>query len=227
VRASMTDDSGIFNARHDAAGLPKTRNRGIGERPGSYPVMVGYRSIMDDKMTIIFHSMVYAVILLVSGVYSLTAKADVGPPYPSNNASVFVPFVNATQLSDPSKYVSPQIRVGFDSANATDAWPVFNVTMDTGSVGIIAGSSYFNPPATCAGFRTPAEIGSEFYRSRKRNADEQRYYIQRRLVQNHCELVQRRYPGCEFDGTRHGCNQGFLRTGCQSLQPKHHRQYCR
>jgi len=85
--------------------------------------------------------------LLVSPIYSLTAKADPGPSYSTNGASVFVPFVNATQLSDPSQYVSPQISVGFNSPNATDTHSVFNVTMDTGSVGIIVGSSYFNPPA--------------------------------------------------------------------------------
>jgi hypothetical protein len=124
-------------------------------------------------MIIILRSVVYAVILLVSSVYSLTAKADVGPPYPSNGASVFVPFVNATNVSDPSKYVSPKIRVGFNSPNATDTNPVFNVTMDTGSVGIIVGSSYSTGKW---------KIGSEFYRSRKRNAYQQRYYIQRRLV---------------------------------------------
>jgi hypothetical protein len=84
-------------------------------------------------MIIILHSVVYSVILLTSSFYSLTAKADVGPPYSSNGASVFVPFVNATQVGDPSKYVSPQISVGFNSPNATDTYPVFNVTMDTGS----------------------------------------------------------------------------------------------
>jgi hypothetical protein len=112
---------------------------------------------LDDEMMIIFHSVVYAVILLVSAFYSLTAKADVGPPYSSNGASVFVPFVNATQVSDPSQYVSPQIKVGFNSPNATDTYPVFNVTMDTGSVGIIVGSSYFNPPAN--GRLDPSFIG--------------------------------------------------------------------
>ena len=108
-------------------------------------------------MITIFRSVVYAIILLVSPIYSLTAKADPGPPYSSNGASVFVPFVNATQLSDPSQYVSPQISVGFNSPNATDAHPVFNVTMDTGSVGIIVGSSYFNPPAN--GRLDPSFIG--------------------------------------------------------------------
>ena len=108
-------------------------------------------------MIIILRSVVYAVILLATSVYSLTAKGDAGPPYPSNGASVFVPFVNATQLSDPSQYVSPEIRVGFSSANATDTHPVFDVTMDTGSVGIIVGSSYFNPPAN--GRLDPSFIG--------------------------------------------------------------------
>ena len=59
---------------------------------------------------------VYAVILLISWAHSLTAKGDIGPPYPSNGASVFVPFVNANELSDPSQYVSPQIRVGFNTS---------------------------------------------------------------------------------------------------------------
>ena len=100
---------------------------------------------------------VYAVILLISWAHSLTAKGDVGPPYPSNGASVFVPFVNTNELSDPSQYVSPQIRVGFNSPNATHANSAFNVTMDTGSVGIIVGSSYFNPPAN--GRLDPSFIG--------------------------------------------------------------------
>src|SRR5271155_1702233 len=104
----------------------------------------------------VLRSVVYAVILLVSSVYSLTAKADVGPPYPSTG-SIFVPFVNATQVGDPSQYVSPQISVGFNSPNATNANPVFNVTMDTGSTGIIVGSSYFNPPAN--GRLDPSFIG--------------------------------------------------------------------
>ena len=100
---------------------------------------------------------VYAVILLISWTHSLTAKGDVGPPYPSNGASVFVPFVNTKELSNPSQYVSPQIRVGFNSPNATYAYPAFNVTMDTGSVGIIVGSSYFKPPAN--GRLDPSFIG--------------------------------------------------------------------
>jgi hypothetical protein len=108
-------------------------------------------------MIVILRSVVYAVILLATSVYSLTAKGDPGPPYPSNGASVFVPFVNATQLSDPSQYVSPKIRVGFNGPNATDTHPVFDVTMDTGSVGIIVGSSYFNPPAN--GRLDPSFIG--------------------------------------------------------------------
>ena len=48
---------------------------------------------------------VYAVILLVSSVYSLTAKGDAGPPY--NGPSVFVPFVNATDVSDPLSICQP------------------------------------------------------------------------------------------------------------------------
>jgi hypothetical protein len=106
-------------------------------------------------MIIILRSFVYTVILLVSSVSSLTAKGDTGPPY--NGGSVFVPFVNAAQVSDPSQYVSPQIRIGFNSPNATGTYQVFNVTMDTGSVGIIVGSSYFNPPAN--GRLDPSFIG--------------------------------------------------------------------
>jgi hypothetical protein len=106
-------------------------------------------------MTIILRSVVYTFILLVTSVYSLTAKGDTGPPY--SGPSVFVPFVNATQVSDPYQYVSPQIRVGFNSPNTTDAHPVFDVTMDTGSVGIIVGSSYFSPPAN--GRLDPSFIG--------------------------------------------------------------------
>jgi hypothetical protein len=113
--------------------------------------------VSGDEMITIFRFVVYTIILLVSSVYSLTARADSGPPYSSNGASVFVPFINATQLSDPSQYVSPQIKVGFNSPNATDVHPAFNVTMDTGSVGIIVGSSYFNPPAN--GRLDPSFVG--------------------------------------------------------------------
>src|SRR3984893_8518035 len=110
---------------------------------------------MDNKIIIILRSVVYAVILMVSSVYSLTAKGDAGPPY--SGPSVFVPFVNSTQVSDPFQYVSPQIKVAFNSPNTTGTYPVFNVTMDTGSVGIIVGSSYFNPPAN--GRLDPSFIG--------------------------------------------------------------------
>jgi hypothetical protein len=102
-------------------------------------------------------SVVYTVTLLVGSACSLTAKADSGPPYPGNAASVFVRFVNAAQLSDPSQYVSPQIRVGFATPNVSDTSPVFDITMDTGSVGIIVGSSYFKPPAN--GRLDPSFIG--------------------------------------------------------------------
>jgi hypothetical protein len=98
---------------------------------------------MDDEMIITLRSVVYAAILLVTSVYSLTAKGDDGPSYGSG-PTVFVPFVNAMDLSNPSNYVSPLIKVGFNSPNNTG----FNVTMDTGSVGIIVGSSYFSPPGT-------------------------------------------------------------------------------
>src|SRR5258708_16890008 len=110
-------------------------------------------------MIVILRSVVYAVVLLVSAVYSLTAKGDAGPPY--SGPSVFVPFVNSTQVSDPFQYVSPQISVGFNSPNATNAHAVFNVTMDTGSVGIIVGSSYFSPPANGRSDSTFIGPGSE------------------------------------------------------------------
>jgi len=95
--------------------------------------------IRDDEMTITLRCVVYAAVLLVISAYSLTAKGDGGPPYGSG-PSVFVPFVNATLVGDPSQYISPQISVGFAPTT------YFNVTMDTGSVGIIVGSSYFSPP---------------------------------------------------------------------------------
>jgi hypothetical protein len=110
---------------------------------------------MEDYMIVILRSFVYTVIFLVGSISSLTAKGDTGPPY--NGGSVFVPFVNAAQVSDPSQYVSPQIKIGFNSPNATNTYPVFNVSMDTGSVGIIVGSSYFNPPAN--GRLDPSFIG--------------------------------------------------------------------
>jgi hypothetical protein len=97
-------------------------------------------------MVIILRSVVYAALLLVSSVYSWTAKGDAGPPY--NGPSVFVPFVNASDVSNQLLYVSPQISVGFNSPNATNAHPMFSVTMDTGSVGIVVGSDYFTPPGT-------------------------------------------------------------------------------
>jgi hypothetical protein len=103
----------------------------------------------------ILRAVAYAVILLVSSFSSLTATANPGPPY--NGVSVSVPFVNATQVSDPSQYVSPQIKIGFNSPNATSTFPVFSVTMDTGSVGIIVGSSYFDPPTN--GRLDPSFIG--------------------------------------------------------------------
>jgi hypothetical protein len=68
-----------------------------------------------------------------------------------------VPFVNAALLANPTNYISPQIMVGFNAPNATGTYPVFNVTMDTGSVGIIVGSSYFTPPAS--GRLDPSFIG--------------------------------------------------------------------
>ena len=98
---------------------------------------------------------VYAIVLLVGSVFALPATGNAGPAYGA--VSVTVPFVNAAQLGDPTQYVSPQLKVGFNSPNATAPYPVFNVTMDTGSVGFIVGSSYFNPPAN--GRLDPSFIG--------------------------------------------------------------------
>jgi hypothetical protein len=106
-------------------------------------------------MVIILRSVIYSVIALVSSIYSWSAKADAGPPY--SGPSVFIPFVNATDVGNPLIYVSPQITVGFNSPNATNTHPMFAVTMDTGSVGIIVGSSYFTPPA--AGRSDPSYVG--------------------------------------------------------------------
>jgi hypothetical protein len=89
--------------------------------------------------------------LLVSSVYSLTAKAGSGPVY-TKGGSVFIPFVNATEVS--KTYASPKVRVGF-SGNYNSS---FTVTMDTGSVGIIVGSNYFTPPAK--GRADPSFIGA-------------------------------------------------------------------
>ena len=89
---------------------------------------------------------VYAIVLLVGSVFALPATGNAGPAYGA--VSVTVPFVNAAQLGDPTQYVSPQLKVGFNSPNATGPNPAFNVTMDTGSVGFIVGSSYFAPPAS-------------------------------------------------------------------------------
>ena len=101
---------------------------------------------VDAEMIVILRAVVYVVILSVSSVYSWTAKADARPPY--SGPSVSVPFVNATDVSNPLLYVSPQITVGFKGSNSTVKHPVFSVTMDTGSVGIIVGSSYFTPPTS-------------------------------------------------------------------------------
>ncbi|MFO1101380.1 MAG: hypothetical protein U1E20_00570 [Methylocystis sp.] len=95
---------------------------------------------MEDKRMFVLRLVVYAVILLASPVCSLTAQADSSPPY-TNGVSVFVPFVNANEVSKSD--ASPEIRVGF-SSNYNSS---FAVTMDTGSVGIIVGGNYFTPPA--------------------------------------------------------------------------------
>jgi hypothetical protein len=110
---------------------------------------------MVHKMIINLRSVVYAVVLLTPSVYSWTARGDAGPPY--NGPSVFVPFVNASDVSNPLKYVSPQISVGFSGSNVNNSHQTFNVTMDTGSVGMIVGKDYFTPPA--AGTADASYIG--------------------------------------------------------------------
>lgn len=94
-----------------------------------------------------------AVLVLTGAMTAPPAGAASLPQY--GDVSVFVPFVNAAAMSDPAQYVSPQIRVGFDAPNAVN--PDFAVTMDTGSVGIIVGSSYFVPPAS--GRDDPSFVG--------------------------------------------------------------------
>jgi len=106
-------------------------------------------------MITILRSDVCSVVLLVGSVFVLPATGNAGPAYGA--VSVSVPFVNAAQLSYPLQYVSPQIKIGFNSPNATAANPAFNVTMDTGSVGVIVGSSYFAPPAN--GRLDPSFVG--------------------------------------------------------------------
>lgn len=93
------------------------------------------------------------VLLLTSLMDPLAVQAASLPQY--GDVSVFVPFVNAAALADPAQYVSPEIRVGFNGPNAVE--PSFAVTMDTGSVGIIVGSSFFIPPAN--GRDDPSFIG--------------------------------------------------------------------
>ena len=93
-------------------------------------------------------------VLAVTGLLTPLA-AQSAPPPQYGDVSVFVPFVNAAALSDPANYVNPEIRIGFNSPNA--AGPDFAVTMDTGSVGVIMGSSYFIPPAS--GRDDPSFIG--------------------------------------------------------------------
>jgi hypothetical protein len=91
--------------------------------------------------------------LLVAVTQPSIAQATNTPNY--GNITVFVPFVNAADVSNPVKYVSPSIRVGFDAPHAVD--PSFTVTMDTGSVGIIVGSNYFVPPSD--GRNNPSFVG--------------------------------------------------------------------
>jgi len=86
----------------------------------------------------------FGILVLAAAAIPHAVQAAPSPHYGA--VSVFVPFVNAAALSDPTKYVSPEIEVGFADPNAVG--PSFAVTMDTGSVGIIVGSNYFAPPAS-------------------------------------------------------------------------------
>ena len=103
---------------------------------------------------------VYAIILLMSPAVSPTAKANASPNY--GTATVTVPFVNSAAIAPPT-YASPEIKIGFANPPgaatnpATAAHPTFAVTMDTGSVGIVVGSHYFNAPAD--GTADPTYIG--------------------------------------------------------------------
>lgn len=64
--------------------------------------------------------------------------------YEGNTAAIVVPFVNQVEAFASQ---TPIISVGFNSPNAGAKGARFDVTMDTGSVGIYVGSNYFMPPA--------------------------------------------------------------------------------
>ena len=96
-----------------------------------------------------------AVVFLAVTIYSLSALAQTSSSvYPSNATSITVPFVNGgTALA-----TSPQILIGFNTTNAGTQGAQFNITMDTGSVGVYVGSNYFKPPAL--GRNDPSFIGT-------------------------------------------------------------------
>jgi hypothetical protein len=105
-------------------------------------------------MIIILRAVLYDVVLSVGSLYCLIANAQSGPPY-GNGTSVFVPFDNAPLPPD----TQPHIRFGFqyiDSKGKPYNGPVFSSTMDTGSIGIVVGSNYFNAP----GHSDPSYIGA-------------------------------------------------------------------
>jgi len=87
-------------------------------------------------------------------IFPLASMAN-GPTYPNNATSVFVPFTNSTALP---LTLSPQIGIGFPNNQSTNSGMPFSVTMDTGSVGIYMGASYFTPPQN--GVNDPSYVGS-------------------------------------------------------------------
>jgi hypothetical protein len=92
-------------------------------------------------MITVLRSALYVVVLSVSSFYYLVGNAASGPNY-GNGPSVFVPFVNKTLPLRAD--TQPEIKVNFAGSNA--AGGPFHVTMDTGSIGIVAGNGYFTPP---------------------------------------------------------------------------------
>jgi len=93
-------------------------------------------------MVIILRSVFYALLLSASPFYSSIAYPASGPPYGNGPTPPTVPFVNAPLPAD----TQPTIKVGFASPNAASGRLTFVVTMDTGSIGIVAGINYFTPP---------------------------------------------------------------------------------
>ena len=98
----------------------------------------------------------FRYLFLVTGVciFPLASMAN-GPIYPSNATSVFIPFSNSSGLP---LTVSPQIGIGFPNNQGSNSGTPFNVTMDTGSVGIYVGTHYFTPPQN--GVNDSSYVGS-------------------------------------------------------------------